>query len=116
MAISIEGRKLRAEIMYKKGGEFLKAAVLLKKSSENNELSYVQIYLLLQGIEIKCKGLLLINDPRLNLENDIKKRYRHNIQKLIKAVCKAYNVSLLDKELSILVAKLTPKNIHWISY
>lgn len=58
--ISDFGKKTIAVKMFLKGTEFIGAFELLRKN--NNYSSFVQIYLLIQGIEILCKGTLLLED------------------------------------------------------
>lgn len=56
------GKKMRTDAMYIKGKEFIGASILMKGY---NGMSYVQIHLVLQGIEIIAKALLLNKDYNL---------------------------------------------------
>ena len=66
------GKKLKGSIMFSKGKEVIGAYLLLKE--HQGKTSYVQIYLLLQGIEILLKGILLMEDFETYCGNVFKKK------------------------------------------
>lgn len=84
------GKQLIAQSMSEKGKAFLGAAVLLR---QRGAYEYAVLHLLCQGIEVLGKGFLLSVDydtykPKL-------RGYGHNLVKLLCAVEKESNISIL---------------------
>jgi hypothetical protein len=101
------GKQMRTDAMYNKGKEFIGASILMK---ENNGKSYVQIHLLLQGVEIILKALLLNKD--YNLYTKKLRKIGHNLTKLVKEVKKCYRVKNIDTNLQ---HELTSINNHYLN-
>lgn len=105
------GKKLKGSIMFSKGKEFIGASILLKQQQENS--SFVQIYLLLQGIEVLLKGVLLMEDFDKYSGEVLKKKFHHNIPKLISEVKGLYKISRLDSKFESAINALLSTN-PWV--
>jgi hypothetical protein len=88
------GKKLKADIMYEKGCEFIGASMLLKNKKGRTA---VQMYLLLQGLEILLKGILLSKNYD-KYQIVLKKKYGHNIPKLFNEVKRIYKIKIVSND------------------
>lgn len=96
-----DGKVLTCRLMYKKGRDFIDAAILLNLKTE----SHVYFHLICQGIEIILKSLLLFEDYD-KYNTIIKTKIDHDLLKLYRIWSKATNQNTLDnnfyKELEVL--------------
>jgi hypothetical protein len=87
------GKQLKADFMYRKGLEFIGASILLKQQGGR---TFVQIHLLLQGLEIILKSLLIRRDYE-KYNKKLKGKFGHNILKLVNEVKKLYGLKNINK-------------------
>ena len=106
---TIHGKQLKADIMYNKGKEFVIASILLNQQSAQQ--TFVQIHLLLQGLEIILKSILLSKDYD-KYNSQIKGKFGHNIPKLVTEVKTLYGLKNINKEFD---KELQATNGHYLS-
>lgn len=61
-SLSRYGKQVIAISMYRKGEAFVGASILLRKTSNTEQVTYVALHLFCQGVELILKGLLLCKD------------------------------------------------------
>lgn len=88
------GKRLVAESMYAKGGNFFGAAILLR---QKGGYEYVVLHLLCQGLEIVVKALLLMRDyDRYKPMLKSKGGFGHDLEKLVAAAVTEFRLRPLS--------------------
>lgn len=87
-------KQLKTNYMFEKGIEFVESAIFL---AQKKGQTYVQIHLLLQGLEIILKSILLSKDYD-KYNKKLKKEFGHNILKLINELKEIYGFKNIDQK------------------
>jgi hypothetical protein len=90
------GKRLMAQLYYKKGCHFVAAAILLRKQKGDE---YVVLHLICQGVEIMIKALLLLRNFE-KYQPIVERRYRHRLVPLASDALSEFKLNPLRSPLS----------------
>jgi hypothetical protein len=93
------GKRRVARSMYLKGKAFVGAAILLDRHAESEQIDYVVLHLLCQGIEVVLKGLLILKDYDKYIDR-LQNSFGHKLPKIATEVSKEYNLKDMSAKLA----------------
>jgi hypothetical protein len=101
LALADGGNRRVSVSMYLKGRAFVGAAILLNPHAESDDMEYVVLHLLCQGIEVVLKGPLLFKDYD-NYTGRLKNSLGHNLCKIAAEASLAYGLNPMRDDYSMI--------------